>query len=143
MRKLTSGFEPIEHTTDYGLKIWGDTLEELFGTAAIGMFSCMTELKDLKTNKHKTLVVKSNYLEELLIDWLNELNYVFTNEKILFNTFTIKLDKEKFVIKAKCSGEKINPAQRELYCEIKAVIFSDSKIKKTSRGYETTVLFDV
>ncbi|MFH1283851.1 MAG: archease [bacterium] len=140
---MSAGFTPIEHTADVGLEVWGKTLEELFGAAACGMFSFFTSLEDIKPSKSKNVVVKSNDLEELLVDWLNELNYLFETEKFVFNTFKITIDKSKFTLKAKCTGEKIDLSKREVMTEIKAATFSDLQIKRQNNLYKTTVIFDV
>ena len=80
--------------------------------------------------------------EELLVDWLSELLYIFNKDQIVFNSFKIQeLEKNKLI--AESSGEKIDLENTNLQTEIKAVTFHDLKIEKTKQGFSCKIIFDV
>lgn len=140
---MKAGFEPIEHTADIGMRVWARNMEELFCYAAAGMSSFILPLEEIKPLKSKSFVIKGNNFEEMLIDWLNELVYVFSTEKFIFCKYNVTIDEKNMVLKAKCTGEKINLSEHELLTDIKAATFSDLKIQKSNGRFETTIIFDV
>lgn len=140
---MQEGFEPIGHTSDIGIKVWAKNIEALFCYAAAGMSALMISLEDVKPVKSKNIVVKGNDLEELLVDWLNEIINIFAQEKLVFSKYSVKIDPKNMVLKAKCSGEVVDTSVHEVLTEIKAATFSGLKIKKQSGKFETTVIFDV
>lgn len=137
-------YEIIEHTADVGLKANGATLKELFENAAKGMFEIIAGKVRTGTEVKKKIEIKREVegLEELLVDWLSELLYIFDKETILFNDFRIsELDDKKLT--SESSGKKIDPASATFQTEIKAVTFHDLKIEKAVDGFSCTIIFDV
>jgi len=84
-------FELLEHTADIGVKGTGRDLNEAFAETAKGMFSILAEVKGIRLAEEKKLEVKAGNLEELLVEFLNELLYLFYTEKILFKEFEVKI----------------------------------------------------
>ncbi len=140
-------YEIIEHTADVGLKANGTTLKELFENAARGMFEIISGAKVDKgkaEQRSKKIEIKrqTEDFEELLVNWLSELLYIFNKEKILFNNFKILELNNKGLI-GNSSGNKIDLASASLQTEIKAVTFHDLKIEKDKNGFSCRIIFDV
>ncbi len=138
-------YEIIEHTADVGLKVNGRTLKELFENAAKGMFEIIGGEKAHRIAQvHKRIQIQKEVegLEELLVDWLSELLYVFNKEKILFTSFKI-LELNNSGLIGKSSGENIDLTKASLQSEIKAVTFHNLKIEENKNGFHTTIIFDV
>ncbi len=141
-------YEIIEHTADVGLKANGATLKELFENAAKGMFDIIEGKKvhkRISAQVHKKIEIRKEVddFEELLVDWLSELLYIFNKESILFNDFRIsRLDNKNLV--SESSGKRIRLANAALQTEIKAVTFHGLKIEKDSSGiFSCNIIFDV
>ena len=136
-------YEIIEHTADVGLKVNGTTLKELFENAASGMFYIVAHKKS-SANEHKKIQIKKEVedFEELLVDWLSELLYIFDSQKILFSNFKI-LELNNSGVIGEAFGEKIDPSKNTLQTEIKAVTFHDLKIEKNNAGFTCKIIFDV
>ena len=136
-------YEIIEHTADVGLKVNGTTLKELFENAASGMFYIVAHKKS-STNEHKKIQIKKEVedFEELLVDWLSELLYIFDSQKILFSNFKI-LELNNGGVIGEAFGEKIDPSKNTLQTEIKAVTFHDLKIEEDKNGFSCKIIFDV
>jgi SHS2 domain-containing protein len=139
---VEKGFIVLDHTADIGITAYGADIKELFVNAAIGLFSLMTDLDNIKDNTQKKIELTAEDEEILLVEWLNELIYIFEVEHLVFKRLEIDdLDRNK--IKARCYGEKIKPSQETLKREIKAATYHMLRISKSNAGYEVTVIFDI
>jgi len=85
-------FHTLDHTADIGIKVYGNTIEDLFCNTAIAMFSLMADLDKVKPSKSFYVQIKGEDEENLIIKWLNELLYLFDTEYCLFNRFNIKIN---------------------------------------------------
>lgn len=136
-------YELIEHTADIGIRIKGKDLKELFKNAACAMFDIIAEKisrkKSLAQAKY-TIIQKADNLDELFIDWLNELlSLSATKEKIFCEYKFKRLDErnlEAVVFGCDIKDYKINT-------EIKAATYHELKLKKTDSGWIAEVIFDV
>lgn len=141
-------YELIEHTADVGIKVRGRTLKELFENSAKGMFGVIrgTETAHASHNvaERRKIEIKkeADGFEELLVDWLSELLYIFNKDNIIFSSFNIIRLNNKEIL-GEAAGEKIGPAQADFQVEIKAVTFHGLKIKKSKAGFNCSIIFDV
>lgn len=142
MQKRPVRFEPIEHTADAGLKVFGQNLAMLFENAALGLFDIITNLGDVSPVLRRTVNVEADDREALLVNWLSELNYLSQIHKELYATFIIKeIDENRLT--AEISGEPVDLQKHEIYTEVKAVTYHQLCIKKTKTGWESRIIFDL
>lgn len=66
----------IEHPSDVGFEVYGDTLVELYANAAIAMYSFMTDLDEIAEDVERAIVLNSEDLYSLMFDWLDELIFL-------------------------------------------------------------------
>lgn len=154
-------YEIIEHTADVGIRVRADDLAGLFSKAACAMFDIIAEKKTeekfpLSTpftkggNKGLPLLkgrrgdfqvnLKAENLEELFVDWLSELLYLYSVKELVFGDFKInKIDETS--IEAVVFGEAI--INYKVKTEIKAVTYHELEVKKIGSGWEGKVIFDV
>ncbi|OGS46139.1 MAG: hypothetical protein A2539_03285 [Elusimicrobia bacterium RIFOXYD2_FULL_34_15] len=133
-------YKVISHTADVGIIAYGKTLSELFENAAYGMFSLITDIERVKEKGTIAISLQDNNLEELLIAFLNELQYYFSMKQLLFRKFEI-LSLTDTKLKASVTGEKISDHQ--VLHEIKAATYHNLKIKKIKNNYQVQIIFDV
>lgn len=134
-----SGFEEIEHTADWSLRIWGRDLAELLANAALGMSSLIvSDLSSLPTDVERQLAVDSIDPESLLVDWLSELAYWAEMEGLVFKEFELEEVSSTHLAAVSRGGQA-----PELTKHIKAVTYHNLEIVETKNGLETTVVFDV
>ncbi len=132
----------IDHTADLGIKVWGKSRENLFENAAYSMFDIMADLSKVEARELIKVKIEQENIEELLADWLRDLLFRFTGEGYLFKDFKV----EKITpqgLKAKVKGEKLDLLRHSLKREIKAVTYHELEVKKTSKRWETQVIFDI
>ena len=139
---MEKAFEVIDHTADIGITAYGADIKQVFANAAVALFSLMVELNDIKEDVQRDLHLSAEDDEILIVEWLNELIYIFDVEHIIFKRFEI-VDFASGQIKAKCFGEKIRPGQHELKREIKAATHHMLRISKDHNGYKVQVIFDI
>jgi len=135
-------FELIDHTADVGVVVYGVDIKQLFSNAALALFSLITEPESIGEQLQRHLEVFSECNDSLLVEWLNELIYLFDSEHLLFSRFTIEsLSNNK--LKATCYGEEFNPRKHKIKTGVKAATYHMLNINKGSHGYEVQVIFDV
>ncbi|MBU1888018.1 MAG: archease [Candidatus Omnitrophica bacterium] len=140
-------YEIIEHTADVGLRANGATLKELFQNASRGMFAIISgsgQRDNLTPDIQKTIQIKKEVegLEELLVDWLSELLYIFSKENILFKVFEVH-ELNNSGIKGEVCGARIVPSRTIIQTEIKAVTFHGLRIQENAQGFSCSIIFDV
>ena len=138
------GFSIFDHTADVGLDLVGDELSDIFEYAARGMYTILfhQSIPAIKAKGEYSIQLTANDLEQLLVDWLNELLYLFTTEQIVLSNFQITVDSEKCSLDATVKGE-IVPEDKILGCgEIKAVTYHLLNVEK-KKHWEARVLFDI
>lgn len=130
---------------DVAFEATGKTLEELFESCALAVIN--TQVKDLDSIKHvteKNIAVESDTVEMLLFNFLQELIFLKDAELLLFNKFDIKISQgEKYKLKAKAYGEKLDMKKHELLVDVKAVSLHNYKVEETKRGWKAEVILDV
>ncbi|UCD03653.1 MAG: archease [Candidatus Woesearchaeota archaeon] len=138
-------YKYFEHQADVGIIGVGKTLEESFQEAARAMFQIMASLNSIEGKKSVSISVKSEDLEGLFIEWLNELIAQVGLKNMLFSRFDIKIEKkqDKYILKGKAYGEKINSEKHKLKTEVKAASYSQLKVKKENNKYTARCVVDV
>jgi SHS2 domain-containing protein len=135
---VTGGWEEVEHTADWALRVWGDDLRDLFVNAARGMLSLMGGqlVGDDLRRTHISLTAPD--AETLLVEWLNELIYL-TEEKGLFVTQIEVGQIDERALEAEVTGGQAT----DLTKYVKAATYHALAIERTPSGYRTVVVFDV
>ena len=138
-------FEQIEHTADVGIRVFGRTLDKLFENSAYGMFSVMLKKYENFTGENKTSIEASaDNLEDLLVNWLQELLYRFEVESLVTSDFYVKIDDTK--TKSLSGSAECDHYDRRKYghpLEIKAVTYHNLEIKTEKGLYCVEIIFDV
>ena len=78
----------------------------------------------------------------LLIEWLNELIYLFDTERVLFKRFDVGSISNN-QCKATCYGEEFNPLRHKIKIEVKAATYHMAKIDKDDNGYTAQIILDI
>lgn len=138
----SQNFIQLDHTGDLRVKVFGNSLSELFENSAIALFSQITDITKINPDANDTLQVTGIDKEELLVNWLSELNYLFITESKVFCKFDIShLSETKLT--ATAFGEKFNSNRHKVEVEIKAVTFHDLQIEKVKEQWQTNIVFDI
>ncbi len=138
---MEKDFEIIDHTADVGIIAYGADISQAFANAARALFSLITELDNVAEALHRDIEVTAPDQESLLVEWLNELIYLFDVEHILFKRFDItQLNNTK--LKARNYGEKVDRSKHKLKTGVKATTYHMLKVDRGD-GCRIQVLFDI
>jgi len=132
-------YEQFEHTADVGITAYGKSMDELFANAAAGMFSLITDLRNVRQVGEYSIKLKADTPEELMVSWLSELLYLHETQKLLFKSFKVKVVKDN--LEAKVKGEEINRNRHRLHMMVKAVTFHMIEVNP-KKGF-MRVIFDI
>lgn len=133
-------------TADVAFEAWGDTVEEMFISAADATMNVMVEdLQTIDGREQLTFQVESEALDMLLFELLQELIYYKDADLLLLRIHQLRINQEEdhFNLSAHAYGETINPNKHDLVVDVKAVTLYRYRVEKTSRGWESTVILDI
>ena len=138
---MEKDFEIVDHTADVGIIAYGASMNQAFANAAKALFSLIAELDNVEEVLHRDIELLAPDQESLLVDWLNELIYLFDTENIIFKRFDI-IELNDTQLKARSYGEKVDSLKHILKIGVKAATYHMLKVDKTN-GCKVQVLFDI
>ncbi len=134
-------FEIINHTADVGIMAYGADIKQAFTNAARALFSLITELDDVEEVLYRDIELVAPDQESLLVEWLNELIYIFDTENIIFKRFDItKFSNTQ--LKARSYGERVDKSKHKIKIGVKAATYHMLKVERGD-GCKIQVLFDI
>ena len=138
---MKKDFEIIDHTADVGVIAYGDNIGQAFGNAARALFSLITELDSVAEVVYRDIELTATDEESLLVEWLNELIYLFDTENIVFKRFDVTV-LSNVRLRARSYGEKVDSLRHQLKTGVKAATYHMLKVEK-GNGCRVQVIFDI
>ncbi len=137
------GYEYLDISGEAGVRAVGGSLEELFESAALGMYGLSTDLERIREEKTITTEASGQSVGRILVAWLNELifhldTYGFVGKKVRI----LKLDAASG-IRAEVSGEEFDPERHERRLLLKAATYHDLKVEQKDGEWTAEVIFDI
>jgi SHS2 domain-containing protein len=138
-------FRFVEHTADVAIEVSAETLPELFRVAGIALREIVYGQVSVRNREQKIVELEADTLEELLVDFLNELNYYLLVRQWIYRELKVvelKDYPEQKYVKAILLGEPVQPERHEVQVEIKAATFHQLEIRREAGKYRTMIVFD-
>lgn len=132
-------YQFLEHPADLKIKAAGQDLPELFVNAALGMMEFLFG-KNLEQNKvahQEKVIIEAKNLETMFVDWLSEILYLSDANDRAYIDFQIEEFSENKII------AKVGSVESPALEDIKAVTYSELKIKKVKGKWEAMIVFDI
>ena len=138
-------YEYLEHTGDIGIRAYGGTLEELFINAAQGLLESIADLNTVGTTAQAEIEVAAESLEELMVAWLDELNFRHEVEEVFFRQVEMReISEAPYRLVAVAYGEPVNFAKHVVYTEIKSITYHQLIVEQTpDNRWMAQVIFDL
>ncbi|MBU1727186.1 MAG: archease [Candidatus Omnitrophica bacterium] len=145
-------YEFIEHTADICIRVKGADLKALFINTALAMFDIIADKLPVKSpldsaraeqaTRPQTVKIEqeAENLDELFVNWLNELLSLSSAQEIILSDFKIT-DITTTYLKAEAIG--YSSEDYKFNKEIKAATYHELKIEKSDGGWQAEVIFDV
>jgi SHS2 domain-containing protein len=132
----------LEHTADEGIVVRAPDLETLFGRAAWGMVSVVGDPDRVEDKVREQVSVSGTDLENLLVNWLSEINVRMQTQGRMYSRFLVKRVSPTS-LKAEIGGEDVDVQRHDVHTEIKAVTYHQLKVEEKDGRWEAQVLFDL
>jgi SHS2 domain-containing protein len=120
-------YKIIDHTADICVRVFGNSLEEIFIGSAKAMMEVITDVEKVNPSEEVSITAQGENYEELLVKWLQEILYIHEVKKMVFKDFKIKIENASRAV-GKAYGEKIALDRHEFFSIIKAVTYHNLKI---------------
>ena len=136
--------ETFDHTADVGLRVWGNSLDDVFQTAAEGLFDLIVaNRKDIRLDEVEKVSMHAESVGELLAAWLGELIFRSEIQHVVFGAFEVRVDEEMVRLDATLRGERIDPERHVLDHEVKAVTRHGLALEREGDGWKAELILDI
>jgi SHS2 domain-containing protein len=136
------GVEIIDHTGDIGIRITARSREELFATAAKAMVQLILPSRGTGTTEQRHYQATGDDDEQLLVNWLSEINFYFQTEQFLpCDILTLEMNDNS--LQAEVTGNVISLEHNSIHTDIKAVTYHRISVKKINDLWTAQVIFDI
>jgi SHS2 domain-containing protein len=135
-------WETFEHEADVGLVIRGRDGPELFAEAGRALFDLVCELDQVVERDRYPLAGEADTVEPLLVDWLNDLVFLFQARGLVCRRFAFSAWSETEYA-AEAFGEPVDPARHAPRDLVKAATYHGLSVSRAEDGLEARVILDV
>ena len=136
--------EQFDHTADVGLRVRGDDLDDLFRTAAEGMFDFIVVNRDaVRVEEMESLALEADAPDDLLAAWLGELLYRSETRHRLYSRFDVRVTADGHRLEAEIGGEPIDVDRHILDHEVKAVTHHGFSLIRDDHGWVAELILDI
>ena len=135
-------YETFDHTADLGLRVRAADLNTLFAESARALFSVIVaNLAEVSPVQRMEVELDEDQPDLLLLDWLNELLYIFESRNLVFSDFHVTINKGHLAGSA--AGEPLDSQRHELDHEVKAITYHGLKLQPDPAGWLAEFIVDI
>lgn len=131
----------VEHTADVGLEASGPTLEAAIEELVAGFGALVCPEGEVAAATEREIEVRADELDDLVVDLLDEINYVHQVEHFVPAEAEVELDEDRQRARVVLKGEPYDPDAHGHLMEIKATTYHGFEIEEDPARIH--VLFDV
>lgn len=141
-------YEFLDHTGDTAVEIRATDGEDLFRQAAAALLDILVDQRrgaPVGVSESLPVELEAEDGESLLIDFLNELIFLFDSRRYLCSTAEwqeLRLDPPSR-LRGVLRGETFDERRHVSLTEVKAATFHEIEIERSGAGLKTTVVFDL
>ncbi|NLP10046.1 archease [bacterium] len=140
---MNSRIQILDHTADIGIRVQADSLQALLVGAGRAMMQIVVENPPAAGEAMVPVCIAFTDYEQLLVNWLSELNYLLQIKKVLFlDCCDAVLTTDHFSCTVR--GAAVDAARTSWLTEIKAVTYHNILVQQQAdRTWEARAYFDV
>jgi SHS2 domain-containing protein len=128
--------------SELAVRVIGNSQADLFANSAFALFDVMTDVDKIDIKEELPLEVEGMDRDDLLVNWMRELLYLYQGSGYMLKEFRIH-DVKDTVLKAAVCGEKIDPDRHEIRKEISAVAYNQGRMQKTGNQWTAQLIFEI
>ncbi len=136
-------YEVVDHTADTGVRVRGDSPEEVLARLVLGYADLVAGGGALAPESERTLQVPGQRdRAALAVDVLRAVHHLFTSEKLLPAAVdVIELSNTGARLRLACAG--YDPVLHREGLDIKAITYHAATFTRARHGYEAQVIVDI
>ena len=141
-----SAYRVLEHTGEVAVRATGRDLAEAFANAAKALFAVNVDLRGVRRRKVFQIRVEADRVENLLVEWLNELIYVSEAQGVLMREFEVKgpdASGARHVVSSTCWGEPYDASRHRSRLHVKGATYSGTTVERRDGDCSVHVILDV
>jgi protein archease len=135
----------FDHTGDVGIELSGTRLEEVFASGAEALTDTLTDRSLVDTQDEKAVTLQAPSLEDLLVDWLNELLYRFEVDQWVTAAATLNISRDGvgWTLTGSLHGERFDPARHPARVLVKSATYHGLTVTQTADGWQARIILDI
>jgi SHS2 domain-containing protein len=136
--------ETFDHTADLGLRVTGSDLDDLFRTAAEGLFDAIVANRDeVRVEAVEPIMLQAESPADLLVAWLNELIFRCETRHHVYTRFDVHVAADGQSLNAEIGGEPIDRDRHVLDHEVKAATHHGLTVRRDDGDWVAEVILDI
>ena len=135
-------YRTFNRSSDLAVKIFGKSQGELFANSGFALFDLLTHIDRVEAKENLALEVEGADRDDLMVNWMRELLYLYQRSGYLLKDFVVKEVKDNY-IRGEVGGEKFDPDRHEIQREISAVVSHQSRMEKTGDQWTAQVVLEL
>ena len=129
----------LEHTADIKIKLFGNSIDEIFENSIFAFSSYINSGGKIKSGKEIKVEISADNIESLLYRFLDELMYLLDAENFAVSSGKVKIKDKKLTAVLKGDSSKIYALNH-----VKAATYAEMYIKEIGKKkWEAQVVLDV
>jgi len=132
----------LNRSSELVIKVFGKSQAELFANSGFALFDLMTDIEKVQGQEHLPVEVEGMDRDDLMVNWMRELLYLFQGSGYLLKEFHVADVKENYV-RGEVVGEKLDPDRHEIQREIRSIAYHQSRMAKTGDQWTAQVIFEL
>jgi SHS2 domain-containing protein len=132
-------------TADIAFEAFGKNLNELFENSSLALCATMVEPKTMAAKVKKIFKMQNKEINNLLVDFLNELVYYKDAESLLFPKVKVSITEKNslYHLAAEAAGDKIDFKKHKVKADVKAATWHMFELQKSKKGWMARVVLDI
>jgi SHS2 domain-containing protein len=139
---MNGGFSILEHPSDIGIEVTGNSLAEVFRNAASGLMSVIIEPGPVVPDESREITLSAVDTGMLLVRWLSEILYLFDGQGFVPAEFRMD-EVTETTLRAVIRGEMLDTARHSMRQDVKAVTYHQLAITKEPAGITARFFLDI
>ena len=139
-------YQFLDHTADIAIRLQARSMEDLIVTAWEAWRNIVFENQTVIPAQDRVLEMKGDTPEEILIESLREINYLYLVHGLIYQKSKntgIEENRNGYILRANLKLGVFDPEKHQVTEEIKAVTYHRLKIEKKGNIFYTDVVFDI
>jgi SHS2 domain-containing protein len=139
------GYRFIDHTADVAAELTGRTIGELFFSAAQALTDTLTELSRVTPSVTQSVTLEAATIDDLLVDWLNELLYRFEVQNLLVSGAAVEVEERggRWHLTGTVAGEPFDPARHPSRVLVKSATYHGLHVARHAATWRARIVLDI